>query len=121
MFLEDMEYSFREGLELDRINNNGNYEPSNCRWVSHKTNIRNKGKQKNCSSKYLGVCYNKNNKNWRAYVSIEGRNKHLGSFKTEKEAALVRDTFILENNLTYKKLNFNRGFEESTIKLHREK
>lgn len=29
------------GTEIDRIDNNGNYEPGNCRWVSHKENSRN--------------------------------------------------------------------------------
>lgn len=29
-------------LEIDRIDNNGNYEPSNCRWVTHAVNCRNK-------------------------------------------------------------------------------
>ena len=33
---------YQEGLEIDRRNNNGNYEPSNCRWITHKENMRNK-------------------------------------------------------------------------------
>lgn len=34
------------GLELDRIDNNGNYEPSNCRFVTSQQNCRNKGNNK---------------------------------------------------------------------------
>jgi hypothetical protein len=30
-------------LELDRINNNGNYEPGNCRWITHQQNCANRG------------------------------------------------------------------------------
>lgn len=32
-----------EGMTLDRINNDGNYEPLNCRWVSHQENCNNRG------------------------------------------------------------------------------
>lgn len=33
---------WQEGLSIDRINNYGNYEPSNCRWISVSENSRKK-------------------------------------------------------------------------------
>lgn len=41
-FWEDMGAEYRKGFELDRIDNNGGYTKTNCRWVSRKTNCRNK-------------------------------------------------------------------------------
>lgn len=32
---------YKFGLQIDRINNNGNYEPINCRWVTSKVNNNN--------------------------------------------------------------------------------
>lgn len=31
-----------EGMTLDRIDVNGNYEPGNCRWIDRKTQVRNR-------------------------------------------------------------------------------
>lgn len=41
-FIKDVGKSPGKGYELDRIDNNGNYEPGNCRWVTKKENQRNK-------------------------------------------------------------------------------
>lgn len=37
-----LENGYQEGLTIDRINNDGNYEPSNCRWVTMKVQSYNK-------------------------------------------------------------------------------
>lgn len=37
-----MANGYNDKLTIDRINNNGNYEPSNCRWATYKKQCRNK-------------------------------------------------------------------------------
>lgn len=41
-FVEDMYPSWQPGLTLDRKDNSGNYCPENCRWVTMKTQGRNR-------------------------------------------------------------------------------
>lgn len=43
-----MSNGYKEDLELDRINNDGNYEPSNCKWVTRKIQNNNR-----CNNKYV--------------------------------------------------------------------
>lgn len=78
-----------DSIKIDHKNRKRNdNRKDNLRIATDQENSRNTSKQKDSTySKYKGVCYHKNGKMWVAYIRINGKRKHLGSFKTELEAA----------------------------------
>ena len=54
-FVDDMYGTFKEGLTLDRIDNDGDYTKDNCRWATPKEQSRNT--RRNVIITYEGVDY----------------------------------------------------------------
>lgn len=99
-FINDMYPTYQEGLTLDRINPNGNYEPSNCRWVTMQIQSINKKAIMNTNtSGYRGVSWNKKNKKWVVKISVNTKRIYLGSFEDKIEAAKKYNEYIKDNNL----------------------
>lgn len=48
-----LKHDYADNLTIDRIDVNGNYEPSNCRWITNAEQQRNRRNNKKCHSPVL--------------------------------------------------------------------
>jgi hypothetical protein len=76
------------GLQVDHVNRDGlDNRRCNLRFATNSQNNRNRAvSKKRSSSGYKGVSWSRLNKNWRARITINGLETHLGAFATPEAA-----------------------------------
>lgn len=89
-FYADMGDRPSGNYSIERLDVNGNYEPSNCVWATSFQQQRNIRVQRNNKTGITGVAWVPELKRYTARIKLDGKSKHLGCFVTLSEAAAAR-------------------------------
>lgn len=94
-FVADMDER-PEGMTLDRIDVNGNYEPENCKWENYSNQNFNQTLSSNNKSGKSCVIWDKERSLWMAYITKDRKRIQLGRFASFEDAKSVREKAELE-------------------------
>ena len=93
---------------VDHINGNGlDNRRCNLRQATQSQNRMNQSKGGGTSSKFKGVTWSKQSQKWQAQIKFHKKNKHLGLFISEVEAAKAYDKAAKQLFGTFAKPNFS--------------
>jgi len=103
-------FMFYNGYLPDKIDhqdrNKLNNHIDNLRECTSQQNQYNRKATKNSSSKYKGVGWKKQANKWQAFITINGKNSHLGYYDNEDDAARAYDKAARERHGEFASPNF---------------
>ena len=85
-----MKNGYTDDLTIDRIDVNGNYEPSNCRWADRSIQGFNRRIQANNKTGHKGICMLPGVK-YRSYIKKNNKQIPLGVYERLEDAIEARE------------------------------